>query len=129
MNRLRELLRQYPWAGWAVAGVLLLVAAFFAWRGRGAGPYSLDRMTADLTIRCAETGEEWTVPRGRVEAELRQRAGLIDTGQGLVNPKTGRATGFPVAREWNDMVQRVNADKQAMLSRTRRAPAPPEGEK
>lgn len=111
----REIIENKPWLGWGVAGILGVVAVVVLMRSFGGGdPYSVDTLTQDVTIKCTETGETWTMPRGRMEKELRLRAGLIDAGQGLANPSTGRPTGFPFDdKGWRSTVERLNAEKKA----------------
>jgi hypothetical protein len=109
MGGLRDLMQRNPMVGWAVAGVLMLVAAFVAVR-RFARPSETAELTQMVTIRCTETGDEWQVPRGVMEKELYLRPLPLDPGQGLVNPKTGRATGFPVD-SWKETIQRITVER------------------
>lgn len=116
MNSIREFINKSPWLGWALAACLLLAGGFMYMRLRpGNAPYSLQRMTENVTIRCTETGKEWTMPRGRMEKELFGRGGQIDPAVGLINPDTGRATGFPVD-DWKETVDRINKEKQALAA-------------
>ena len=116
MNNIREFLNRSPWLGWLLAILLLLGGAFMYWRMRpGSAPYSQAQMTQNVTIRCTETGKEWTMPRGRMEQELFARAGALDAGVGLTNPDTGRPTGFPVD-DWKSTVERINEAKRALAS-------------
>lgn len=79
----------------------------------GGGPDDPDRLVQDVTIRCEETGEEWEMLRGRLEQQLRRTPGQIDPEVGLINPSTGRPTGFPTDRDaWRAMVERINAAKR-----------------
>lgn len=117
MNGIRDFINKNPWLGWALAVVLLVaVGAVYFRMGKSGGDYSLARMTEDVKIRCSETGKEWTMPRGRMEAELLGRSGQIDPSIGIVNPDTGRATGFPVT-EWESTVDRLNKAKAEMAAR------------
>lgn len=116
LTKLRALIQQSPRLGWLTAVLLLIVVVFLVLRMRsGPGAYSYERMAQDVRIRCAETGEEWTMPRGRMEADLLARAGPIDPNEGIVNPKTGRPTGFPVT-EWRQTIDRLNAAKQELAA-------------
>ena len=116
LSKLRDLIQQSPRLGWLTAVLLLIVVVFLVLRMRsGSGTYSYERMAQEVRIRCAETGEEWTMPRGRMEADLLARAGVIDPNQGIVNPKTGRPTGFPVT-EWRQTIDRLNAAKQELAA-------------
>ena len=124
MNSIREFVNKSPWLGWALAIVLLLGGGLMYYRLRpGAAAYSLARMTQDVTIRCTETGKEWTMPRGRMEKELFGRSGQLDPSVGLTNPDTGRSTGFPVD-DWKETVERINAEKQALSQKGRARSAP-----
>lgn len=108
---IRELVRSKPWIGWAVAGVLAVIAVVVLVRGGGGtSAYTLEDQTQDVVIRDRETGEEWTIKRGRLEAMLWERAGKLDPNVGLPNPKTGTLTGFPKS-DWEETVERVNRDR------------------
>lgn len=98
-----------PMAGWVVAAVLMLAAALALWRqfGRSTETTELAEM---ITIRCIETGKEWKVPRGVMEKELYLRDFPVDPNKGLINPDTGKFTGFPVDA-WKETVERVNAER------------------
>lgn len=115
MINIREQMEKKPWLGWSVAGVLLLVAVFiYIRRSSNDDPYSPERMTEMVTIKFTDTGDEIEIPRGRLDKELRGRGGALDPSQGVINPKTGAATGFPFnKREWEDWIKRVNEDKVA----------------
>jgi len=131
---IREALQTRPWLGWTLAGALLLVAIFLLLRPPGAGnPYTFDRLTQDITIRDRESGEEWTIKRGRMEQILWDRGGKLDSNVGLPNPKTGTLTGFPKS-DWEATIERIKQDRQAAIdaygghvptsTTTRRASAP-----
>jgi hypothetical protein len=131
---IRETLQNRPWLGWTFAGAMLLVAIFLLFRPAGAGnPYAFDRLTQDITIKDRETGEEWTIKRGRMEQILWDRGGKLDSNVGLPNPKTGTLTGFPKS-DWETTVERIKQDRQAAIDAygghvpstptTRRASAP-----
>lgn len=98
------------------AGVLIiaLLAGFLVLRQlrSGTNAYEPERLTELVTIRCSETGEEWEMPRGRMEQLLWDRPAPIDPKIGLVNPKTGKPTGFPVS-EWEATCIRINRDRSA----------------
>lgn len=114
---IRDLLKSKPWLGWTTAGVLLVVAAFLAYRSAwgAAAPYSIDRLAQTVTIKDRETGEEWTMQRGYMEAMLRDRGGKIDPNVGLPNPKTGKMTGFPKS-EWETTVERIKSEHDAAVA-------------
>lgn len=119
MNRLRELLAKSPWLGWVVAGVILLAAVFIYMRRSGMNdPYDPRRLSQTMSIRYADTGEVVEMRRADVELELRRRAGRLDPGAGLMNPKTGQATGFPYSKsDWDKTIERLNAEKQEAVRR------------
>ncbi|MCC6427071.1 MAG: hypothetical protein IT435_09665 [Phycisphaerales bacterium] len=119
VDRIRDFINKSPWLGWVVAGVIL-VGSFFVYRFMsGSGdPYSVERLSEMVTIKCVETGEEWEMTRGQMELELRQRQGMIKDGEGLQNPKTGKFTGYPFSkREWSETVKRLNEARQAAIDR------------
>jgi hypothetical protein len=114
---IRDFLKSKPWAGWAVAGVLIVVTGWVWYRslGGGADPYTLGRMTETITIRDRETGDEWTMQRGRFEQALWDRPLPIDPSQGVANPKTGKLTGFPKS-EWESTIDRISRERNATAS-------------
>jgi hypothetical protein len=124
VNRLRQFINDRPALGWAVAGALLLVVALSLYRMRRVGdnPYSLDRTTEMVTIRCRETGEEWQMPRGRMEQALWDRPAPLDPSQGLPNPTTGRLTGFPKS-DWENTIDRISAERQEIAAKRSRGGA------
>ncbi len=125
MDRIRQFLNKNPMAGWAVAAGLLILVALSLLRMRRVddNPYSLNRTTEMVTIKCRETGDEWTIPRGRMEQILWDRPAPIDPSQGLPNPKTGRLTGFPKS-DWEQTVERISAERtEIALKRSHKAPA------
>lgn len=117
MNKLRELLQKSPWIGWAVAGVILAIAVYLYFRGGAANdPYNPARLTQTVSIRFADTGEVVEMRRGEMEKDLRSRAGRLDPGAGIINPKTGLATGFPYSKsDWEKTIERLNAEKEAVV--------------
>jgi len=121
----REFLRSKPWLGWGIAGALLLVCAWVWYRSLNAGSNitSLDRTTQVITIRDRETGEEWTMPRGRMEQYLWDRPLPIDPSHGLPNPTTGTLTGFPKS-EWESTVDRIVKERE-FTAQTSGRPAKP----
>jgi hypothetical protein len=100
--------------------VVLAVLAFRRFAGPQ-NPYSFDRLTQDVTLICRETGEEFIMPRGRMEQQLWQRPAPIDPTLGLTNPNTGRPTLFP-KNEWEATIDRINADRQAVADASGRKP-------
>ena|SRR5690606_33945952 len=111
MASLREITQEKPWVAWVAVAVLVLVAGWVLLRFTGgeASPTSVEYLTREVTIRCNETGKEWSMPRGRLEKELLLRGTPLDPSVGLTNPDTGRPTGFPVDRdEWERTIKRLN---------------------
>lgn len=113
---LRETLNEKPAVGWVVAALLAIVALYLAFfRGgttTGERP-SVDDLKRDVTIRDIETGETWTMNRGRIEQLLYGRAydGSLDPNLGLPNPNTGKMTGYPELRGgWEDLVERIKTE-------------------
>lgn len=105
-----EFLNKRPWLAWALLTVLLGVTAFI-WIRRGAGESALspERMQETVTIKYADTGDTVQMPRGRFEKLLRDAGTKLDPNQGLINPTTGKPTGFLFdQREWEQAVARVN---------------------
>ncbi len=120
LDGLREQLNKRPALGWGVAGVLLVVmGAVMWWRLSGGGdPYAPERMTEEVTIKFTDTGDEITMPRGRMEQELRYRTGQIDPSQGIINPKTNQPTGFLFSKsDWDKTVERLNEEKKLAAAR------------
>ncbi len=116
MQQIRQLL-QKPAIGWAVAGLAILFSAYTLYRfGFGAsGPYDARRMQQDVVIRFADTGEEVRMPRGRFEKMLREKGNALKSDEGIVNPATGKATGFLIAKdEWEETVQRIQGENSSV---------------
>ena len=101
--------------------IVVLGGVFFVRMITGAEPGTAASLTQDLTIRCSETGDEWTLSRGKLEQALYSRQGEIDVNEGLVNPETGKATGFPVnrKRDWDGTIDRIKEEKAALAARGR----------
>lgn len=116
MQRLREMINEKPWAGWALAGVILVGSIVMFFRiGRGGEDYTADRMTEIVTIKFADTGDTIEMPRGRLVQELAMRAGQLDPGTGITNPKTGQPTGFLYDKgEWDRIVADINSAKEEL---------------
>ncbi len=111
----REFLNERPWLGWSVAVVAIIVAVVFA-TGlfKSEAPDSLERRSETVTIRCTETGEEWTMNRGEFERLLFTQSGMIDPGAGIPSEfADGRLTGVLVdSDDWRETVERINAQKE-----------------
>ncbi len=111
----RELLNKSPWMGWALAGVLLLLAGYlYLSRGKNTVAYSPDSMKEMVTIKFADTGDEILMPRGRFERQLREGAqGTLDASRGLINPKTQQPTGFLFNKsDWDETIARINKERK-----------------
>lgn len=99
---------------WIVFGVLTVIALGLMLRAFTSGS-DIEELTSDVVIRYEDTGDEVKMNRGQFErallARLHQKE-LIDAAVGLENPKTGKATGFPVDRAfWNKMIEDVKTMK------------------
>lgn len=113
MNTIRELLAKNPWIGWIFAAMFLGLAVFIYMKRSGSDdPYSPDRMVELVTIKFVDTGDEIQIPRGRLDKELRGRGGSLNPEEGIINPKTGKPTGFPFDKdEWSQWIARINQEK------------------
>jgi hypothetical protein len=112
----RDLLNKYPWLGWVIAGLLLGLSVwlYFA-RSRGSGDYDPESMKEMLTVRYTDTDEVEKIPRGRLDQMLRRSGDSLDPTKGIINPKTGKPTGFLVDEdEWTTMIERINREKDAL---------------
>jgi len=127
LEKLREAVNRRPALGWAIAGVLLLVmgALLYFRLGGGGDPYAPERMTEEVTIKFTDTDDEITMPRGRMEQELRYRVGQLDPTRGIINPKTNQPTGFLFNKgEWDETVKRLNIEKEQASQRSSGARGP-----
>ncbi len=116
MASIRDSLQKSPWIGWALALVMFGVAGYFAFfRGHvGVDPSNPERMREIVTIKYTDTGEEVKMGRGQFERALREsQPGMtVDPSKGLVNPKTGQATGFLFDKDdWDSLVKQINAER------------------
>lgn len=113
MRKLRDLLQKSPWVGWGLAAVFLLMSVVLYMRlTKDHNAYSTERMSEIVTIKCIETGDEWEMTRGLMEQQLRRRGVQLNPEEGIVNPKTGRPTGFPFNKdEWRKTIERINREK------------------
>ncbi|HEX2839091.1 MAG TPA: hypothetical protein VHN77_13295 [Phycisphaerales bacterium] len=113
---MRDLLNKYPWLGWVIAALLLGVSIWlYLARTSGADAYDPESMKEMLTIRYTDTDEVERIPRGRLDQMLRRSGNSIDPKQGIINPKTGKPTGFLVDEdEWTQMIERINQEKEAI---------------
>ncbi|MBC7771088.1 MAG: hypothetical protein H7210_01205 [Pyrinomonadaceae bacterium] len=113
IEKIRNFINGKPWLGWALASVILIgaIVMYYSLSG-GGGKYASSRMAEQVLIRCTETGDEWTMTRGLLEKSLRGRGDTVDGSVGLINPKTGKATGFPIDSSWKEMITRINKEKE-----------------
>lgn len=123
MAGVRSFLSDNPKLGWCVALVVLVAAAaVFAIQIKNSGPAdSIARRSEDVTLRCTETGTEWTMNRGEFERALMTYQGDL-TADGMFPSQY--AEGRPVAilvdrSDWNETVERINAAKEAYGGRRR----------
>ncbi|MFG0304769.1 MAG: hypothetical protein ACF8Q5_01000 [Phycisphaerales bacterium JB040] len=123
MAGIRSVLSNNPKIGWGVAGVFFLVAAaLLVIQMRGSGPAdSIERRSEEVTLRCTETGEEWTMTRGQFERNLLLYEGeLSEDGMLPSPPADGRLTAILVDRsDWRETVERINAMKAEYGGRRR----------
>lgn len=119
MEKLRKFVNERPWLGWVVAVAMLGVSLFIYQNLSGANdPYSVDRLSEMVTLKCSETGHEWEMTRGEMELQLRQRQGMAKPTDGIVNPQTGKPTGFPFSKsDWEATITRLNAERQDAIDR------------
>lgn len=117
MAGIRSFISNNPKLGWTVAlGVFVIAAAVIAIQLKNAGPPdSIARRSEDVTLRCTETGNEWTMNRGEFERALMTYQGEL-TPDGMFPSKF--ADGRPVAilvdrSDWQETVSRINAAKEA----------------
>jgi hypothetical protein len=117
---MRDLLNKSPLLGWIVAAAVAVLAVVMFVRGMGGGETA--ELTEEVTIRCSETGKEWKMVRGAMERELMLRPFPIKPDEGMINPDTGKPTGFPVD-DWKLTVERVNSSRDPAT--TNNAPTKP----
>ena len=124
---IRESINSKPWLGWAVAGVVLVLAAWlmFSRLGAGSDTYDPKRMQQTVTIKFTDTGETIEMPRGRLIKMLADQGGKIDPTKGIINPATKQPTGFLYDKaEWDELVKNINEDRaQAEAARKGAPPA------
>lgn len=116
MDRIRQLMREKPWMGWIVALVAIAAAGFMMFNNtQSDGRFTPSNMQEIITIKYIDTEEEVRLPRGRVDKMLRGQGGNLDPSKGLINPKTGKASGYPVDKDdWEKWIKRINEDRELM---------------
>lgn len=116
-----DYMNKHPKVGWGVAGGILVLALLVFLLNRPGN--ETNELVQTVTIRCRETGKEWTMTRGAMEKQLMLRPYPVNPEEGLVNPDTGKPTGFPVD-DWNKTVKMIN-DTRAPLAEQDKAKRPP----
>ncbi len=118
LTRIRELMNGSPWLGWVLAALILAASVVIYQRGQGGtDPYSPERMRETVTIRFTDTEDEIEMTRGQLDKELRRRGAQLNPGEGIINPKTGKPTGFLFSKdEWETMIARINEEKASIRS-------------
>lgn len=116
----REFINKSPILGWTVAAVLAVLAVVLIVRNFRGGETS--ELTETVTIRCRDTGKEWTMKRGEMEKQLMLRPYPVNPDEGLINPDTGKPTGFPVDA-WKQTVDMINAERAPLATEGANAPA------
>lgn len=116
MDALRRLLRERPIVGWIVAAIAIAVAVYFAFFSAPRNTmYAPDMMRQMVTIRFSDTEDTIEIPRGTLLRDMARGGKTIDPTQGIINPKTGKPTGFPFDKgEWEAMVARINKDLESV---------------
>jgi len=102
--------------GWALAGALALAAGGYTLFGNKEQQPDL---TGKVTVLFTDTNEEVVMRRGELEMRLLERAGPVDPGQGIVNPKTQVASGVILNKDdWTRTVEKLNAMKRAAAAQS-----------
>lgn len=122
MVSLREWLQDRPAIGYALVGIVVLVALTVAYM-QVMRPSESQELGQFITIKDSETGETWQFPLGAIERDLHGRDLPINPKEGLPNPTTGKRTGFP-EKDWEKMIQRVLAERQQGMAERQQTPAP-----
>lgn len=107
---------------WGVLVLVVAAASYFVVRSfyLSGDPNDPAVLSKDVVLRDADTGFEWKLNRGRMEAYLYEKAanGQLDLKQGLENPKTGKRTGFPVdSTDWERTVARILEESKAAAAK------------
>ncbi|MFN9972478.1 MAG: hypothetical protein ACK58T_21570, partial [Phycisphaerae bacterium] len=88
--------------------------------------YDLGTLSQEVTVRFMDTGDEIKLSRGEFEKQLRMVSGNLTKDTGIPNPKTGKPTGVLVAtREWEETVDRINAERDWAKENSPFGSAPP----
>ena len=86
------------------------------WQTRNLGGGEVAELSEMVTIRCRDTGKEWKLARGVMEKQLMMRTYPVNPEEGLVNPDTGKPTGFPVD-DWRRTIDRINAVRKPLAEK------------
>lgn len=123
MANIRGLLANNPKVGWGVAVVCFIAAVTVLFvRLQSAGPAdSQARLSQNVTLRCTETGEEWTMNRGQFELSLLTYTGVLSEDGMFPSPHAeGRLTAVLIDKaDWKETVGRINAEKAAFAGKRR----------
>jgi hypothetical protein len=126
VDSIRAFLNRNPWLGWVFAAAMLVISIVMYYRlGHSGDSTTAERMSEMVTIRSTENGEEWKLRRGMMEKLLASRPVPIDPLVGLPSPTTGKPTGFPVDRDWEETIDRLNKDRSAAASKRQQSGAAP----
>lgn len=120
------------WKWMALAVVAAAAIYLFARPYLSPDPTDPAVLMQDVSIKCAETGFEWKLNRGRMESYLYRMSnrGELDLTKGLENPKTGKRTGFPLDRaDWEKTVARVLLETADAKSQRPKIPDQPPASK
>lgn len=118
MASLVEQVKEKPWTGWAMAGVLAvaLVVVIIRLLPGSAGEFSGPSLGEMVTIKYTDTEEQEEMTRGELLKRMLRDSGgaAIDPNKGIVNPKTGKPTGFLHDKsKWDKLVKDVNIEREA----------------
>ena len=113
-----EQIKEKPWTGFALAGVILVgaVVMYIRMSGGGGGEFDSNSMGQMITIKYTDTDDEEQMTRGELLKRMITDSGgaAIDPNKGIVNPKTGKPTGFLHDKgKWNTLVKDVNEQRAA----------------
>ena len=113
---IRSAMTDNPKLGWGLALVFFLIAGavIFSRLSSSGPPDSVERLSQDVTLRCTETGTEWTMNRGQFELQLLTYQGELSEDGMFPSP---HADGRPVAilvdrKDWAETVERINAARE-----------------
>lgn len=120
MTTTAEAPKRSGWMWGVLVAVVLAGAALWFWRTARVDPVDNERLAQKVLLKCAESGFEFSLERGRMEDYLYQQSNLgpLSPNKGMPNPKTGKPTCFPEDRaDWAATIERVNKERQAANDR------------